>query len=327
MSYLLTTALTVSLGLLGKVGCDRADLMSANDKLNVELMQADLEKGRALTKFGEATDYAGELEKAIQEEIKAREAEVTRYGELRAKYEVLEKDLRAKAKVVYKDRVIEVPQDIEDFVLVRGTYYHAVTEKILAPVLSFEGIYEDSRIDIRGLVTPRPESDGDLDWKFDYNLKLRFELQFAETHTPSGAINHYATMWEIDEKGTRVKKLEVEKFVVVVEKPEDKQWFWWAPHIDVGGLVGAELVPPNLALGGSIGVSPFGYGRTVNDLDWRFLRVSLDLSGDLPGLGITPVVGNLGQPLPLLSNLWVGPHVSWQPPEGWAVMLFVGAVL
>lgn len=327
MSYLLMAALTMSLGLLGKMGCDRSELMSANDQLNRELMQADLEKGRALTKFGDAEDYIDELEDQIKEEIKEREATVTRYGELQAKYNTLKRDLVADVKVVYKDRIIEIPQDVEDLSFVRGTYYKATSEKTLVPIVSLEGVHEDHRVNIRGLVQPNPEGQGDVDWKFDYELKLRFELQFAETHMSSGAINHYATMWELDDKGERIEKLEIEKFAVVVEKPEDKQWFWWAPHVDVGGLVGAKLTPPDLALGGSVGFSPFAYGRTVNDLDWRFLRISLDLAGNIPGIGISPVVGNLGQPLPLLSNLWVGPHVSWQPPEGWSVFLFVGAML
>lgn len=325
LSIALSLALTASLGLLGKVGCDRAELQSANDQLNAQLMQADLELGRALTRFDSAEKYIDQLEGGIQDEIKERDAIVTRYGELELEYYVLKKKKRGKTtRIVYKDKPIEVPVELK---LEPGMYYEASGENSLKPIGEIFGQLKDHRISILSMLTPHSTAQGGAVWDFDYRLNLKFELQFAETHLPSGGINHYATMYEVDKDGKRVQKLKVKKFTVVVEKPDQKQWFWWAPHVDIGGLVGARLMPPDMLLGGSVGFSPFAYGLTVNDLDWRFLRVSLDLAGSIPGFGITPVVYNLGQPLPLLSNLWIGIHVGYLPPEDWALSLFVGAVL
>ena len=42
-----------------------------------------------------------------------------------------------------------------------------------------------------------------------------------------------------------------------------------------------------LQYGAAIGVSAMGYGRTENDLDWRFINVSLDLGSSI-GMGFTP---------------------------------------
>ena len=84
MTILLVTALLVSVGLLFKTGCQQQDLQSANDQLNRELMQSDLELGRALTKFGDAEDYISELDSKVKEEIKARKGQVKMYAELHA---------------------------------------------------------------------------------------------------------------------------------------------------------------------------------------------------------------------------------------------------
>jgi len=327
LSILLTTALTASLGLLGKAGCDRAELMDANDQLNKQLMQADLEKGRALTKFGDAQDYIGKLEKDVASEIKARKALMTRYGELEFQYRTLKKKAKAqKTEVVYVEgKTIEVPAELN---LVRGKMYEAITEQTLQPVSHLFGKYEDSRLKLETRVTPITGPEREVLFEHRYELMMDFELQFVESHTPSGAINHYANVWEIDRKTKeRILKVPVTKFAVVVEKPDDKQFFWWAPHIDVGALAGAKLTPPDLSLGGSLGFSPFAYGRTVNDLDWRFLRVSFDLADNRPGVGVSPVAFNVGQHLPLFSNIWLAPHVTYIISEGWAVSLFVGAVL
>ena len=323
--YVLMTALTGSLGLLGKAGCDRHKLQSANDELNKQLMEADLKLGRALTQFGDAKEHIDRLGEDIQEEISKRKAVATRYGELKLRYKMLRRKRRGrKTEVVYKDKIIEIPTELE---LDPGMYYEATTRTALRPLKSIHGMYQDYHIQIVSRLIPHPTAQDGTQWEFDYELDMRYELQIVETHLPSGGINHYASMWEVDEKGERVEKLEITDFVVVVNRPDGKQWFWWAPHVDIGVLAGANLAVLEPLLGGSVGFSPFGYGLTTNDLDWRFLRVSFDLGTSLPGFGISPVMWNLGGSLPLLSNLWVAPHVSYLPPEGWALSLFTGAML
>ena len=61
-SILLIGSLLASLGLLGKVGCSLNEKININNQLNKELMQANLDKGRALTEFGEARAKIGETE-------------------------------------------------------------------------------------------------------------------------------------------------------------------------------------------------------------------------------------------------------------------------
>src|SRR5688572_27558057 len=84
----MTIALAIILGisglLLGKVWLQNRSLGQANTQLNAELMQANLEIGRAKSQWGEAQRYLKDLNKEIQDEIKLRDAHLTRIGQLEA---------------------------------------------------------------------------------------------------------------------------------------------------------------------------------------------------------------------------------------------------
>lgn len=322
-SILLGLALVVSLSLLGKAGCDRQELMSANDKLNKELMQADLEKGRALTEFGDAQSHISQLKKEIADEIKEREGVVTRYGELELEYKLLKKRVKAQQVKVVREpnRVIEVPVELK---LTPDKFFTSSNDSKLFLITELSGEYEDERLQLKTRVDLNQASN--ILFEHEYSLKLSFEIQLVESHLPSGAINHYVSAWELEE-GKRTNQLQVNKFVMIVEKPQDKQFFWLALHVDIGMLVGMQLPVPAPLFGGSLGLSLSGYGKTVNDLDWRFFRLSFDLAGSSPGVGFTPALWNMGKYIPLLSNIWIAPHVTYLPPEGWAVTLFIGAML
>ena len=323
ISILLTTALTASLGLLGKAGCDRHNLASVNDQLNEQLMQANLEVGRGHTEFGNAEKYIGELEGRIQDDIKERDGQLELYAQLEAKYKVSQKDLKLKTVVTRAKIVVTIPTEGPDFD--PGRYYLAVDSKTLEMIYSFDGSYSNDRIWIHTLLNL---AGAEPKWSFDYDFKTKLQLTFVESHLPSGAVNHYATLKELDENGKTLQILPLDKFEVVVQKPEDKQWFWWAPHIDIGGLVSMKLTPLSSLVGGSIGFSPFGYGRTINDLDWRVLRVSLDLVDRLPAVGLTPVAYNIGQFIPVVSDVWIGLHYSFSPLDQMhGIGIFFGTVL
>lgn len=317
-SFLLST------GLLGKVGCQNFELQATNEKLNKELMQSNLELGRAKTEFGDANKYIKTLEQGIQDEIKEREATATRYGILQAKYKKLVKDKKATKveKVYVEGKTIEVPAELE---LARGQLYEAVTEKTLVPVEKLSGTYEDHRLKIQTDVNSYPNNERAVDFSFNYALNLKLEAQLVETLTPTGAVNNYITIYEVDNEGKRVGEFELTKFEMIVEKPDKKQFFWWAPHIDIAALALVDT-RPQFVPGGSIGFSFMGYGLTKNDLDWRFLRVSMDLTDSI-GIGLDPVQYNLGQHIPVFSNLWLGAHVGYGLEGRWQLGLSLGAML
>jgi hypothetical protein len=89
--------------------------------------------------------------------------------------------------------------------------------------------------------------------------------------------------------------------------------FWFNPKLYLGVGVGptiiktvrAELVP-------TLEVSLFSYGPHKKQSTWSFLGLGIgahtqELS---PVVSITPVSYNVGEPLPLLDNLFIGPTVS-----------------
>jgi hypothetical protein len=53
------------------------------------------------------------------------------------------------------------------------------------------------------------------------------------------------------------------------------------------------------------------YGKTNVDMDWQFLTVGLGSDGDDFYGFLEPVSWNIGKPLPLVDNLFVGPAVSY----------------
>jgi hypothetical protein len=308
----------LAIGLLIHTGIQSFKLNKIKDQLNEELMQANEKLGRAETEFGDANKYIKELEKEIQREIKEREGVIEQYAVLRAKYKVLQKGKGKHSKTEFGEDTV-----FED--LIPGGIYRLREDgKTFQFVAAVAGFYRDERIlsEWQG----RPIKNG-WDWDFRYELQVGFELEFVESHLPSGAVNHYATLWEINPNGTRLGKLEIDEFRVVINKPDKDQMFWWAPHLDIAALGMMKLNPPGFSTGASLGVSFAGAGRTKNDLKYRFLRLSLDISDDSTGVGLTPGLYNLGEVLPLLSNFWIGPHVHWGLAGERKVGLLLGGVL
>ena len=317
----LVVALVGALGLLGKIAWDKRELSRTNTALNEQLMQANLEIGRAHTEFGSAEDYVNELEKALQDEINTRGAEVTRYGELTLKYETL-KEKNIVGKVVY----VQGPKVKADK-FKTGMVYVASDPRTLHPVTELEGEYLDDRLTAVCKFAPEPGKLGSIPLNFSYKLRMRFIAQMVETILPSGAINQYFRMWEMNTKGEKTEEIQVTEFNVVVQDMRAPHFFWWAPHLDIGLLTGltSDL---RFGMGGSLGISFMGHGLTKNDLSWRFARLSLDFSKSLYA-GITPGQYNLGQLLPLISNLWVGPHLSYaiNTRKEWMLSILMSGVL
>ena len=291
-NYILITILVLAGLLLYRVWSQKRDLTNLNTALNKQLMQADLKIGRAHTEFGDAQKRIKELDEQVQKDIKERKGYLTRIGELEAKL-----DTTAHGSGV-------VTKDSSDIYV----------------------SYSDFRIDINNKLTPTEDGTNYIS-KLDYKLHLTFSGQVSETILPSGAINNYLTLWELDNKGNKVNKLEITKFNIVVDDLRAPKLWWWAPHIDVsiGVNMSSLFKDRRFTYIGSAGISTSGYGLTKNDLAWRFLRVSADMGNELY-IGVTPVLYNLGDALPLISNLWIGSGISFAGKDK-ILTFFIGAVL
>lgn len=106
--------------------------------------------------------------------------------------------------------------------------------------------------------------------------------------------------------------------------PEKKFRFTPRVYMSVDGGVVMEPEPsadvaPNLQL------SLFSYGKTKMDVDWTFLGVGVgyETQNESVNLMVSPVNYNVGQNLPLIDNLHLGPSISYDFEKN--VGIFFGA--
>jgi len=322
LSILLGVALAVCLGLLVKIAQVNGALETSNEALTESYMEADLLLGRAQTRLGKIEIENTGLRDDIKEEIDDRRAVVTMYGKLKARYNSLYKEKTKVDIVYYEGETIELGLECSDFV--PGRLYEAITKKVLSPVAKFEGGIANHEIIIKCSYLPR-YGDRVLPLTITYELSLTLAGEIVESRLPDGGINHYAQIWAVDREGKKVKQLEFEELTFIVRDETTPRFWWWAPHIDIGLLAGAHTTA-EFSMGGSAGMSFMGYGHTKNDLSWRYPRLSFDYVEE-PAIGITPVLYNLGENLPLISDLWVGPHVTWGFKDEAFIGILVGSVL
>lgn len=270
------------------------------NKLNDKLMEANLELGKAKTSFGNAEEHIKNLEDTLLKNIEGMNAKITDYGRLSAKYNVLKKDQKGTIDFV-EGYTVETQQDYTP-----GSLWLAQTKRTLAEIKSLPGTYKDHRIEINVLLLPRQKDGLYPDYLWTYKMNLLFKAELIRTITPEGALNNYLNLWEYDSiLGKKLGKLEILDFTVVSLAPNKNQFFLWNPHLDLGAAAGWEsLYKPTL--GATIGLSAMGYGKTKNDLVWRFLRIGANLSDNI-GVDFTPILWNAGTILPLFSNIWIGP--------------------
>ncbi len=142
---------------------------------------------------------------------------------------------------------------------------------------------------------------------------------------------HVATVLGQDEEGRHYvhNKFQIgvdgKRYEVPIEQSELQEVypepeFRWDPHLNLGLDVGASIatspdpdesaataeVVPNLQ------VTLFSYGETKKNPDWTFLGLGVGFETRRTNLGIlvSPSNYNIGKPLPLMDNLYVGPQVG-----------------
>jgi len=318
----LVVLLMISLGLIVRLAWTNHELKNRTDRLNSQLMAANLAVGKAETKFGDASRYITELEGSLKLEVEKWKGVLTRYVALEAKYRALRK-YKGNAQVVYVEGPrIEVPVDNT---FQRGMLYEAVTDKALLPVRVIERTVKDHRVKIWCEVKPKPNSQDKLPMTIGYEFHLKIRGQMVEKRLDDGAVVHFAKLWLVDDAGKTKETLPLQNFEVVVQDERKPKFYWWVPHLDAGVSIGVTN-RTQLHTGGNLGLSAMGYGLAKNDLTWRFARVGLEMA-ESSGLSVDPVMWNLGSMVPLISNLWLSPHMVFREDEQIVLGILFGAVL
>jgi hypothetical protein len=119
------------------------------------------------------------------------------------------------------------------------------------------------------------------------------------------------------------------RYKVPIEQAEFKEVypeasFHFNPKLNLGIDVGAVVTDPRAELVPNVQVSMFSYGKTkVNaHTEWTFLGVGAGYGTETKTFNVvvSPVNYNLGQHIPLIEGLYVGPSVSVNTDGDFAVM-------
>ena len=132
----------------------------------------------------------------------------------------------------------------------------------------------------------------------------------------------------IDLAGKEFKlKTTSSEFKQLLEKTS--QFYWWAPHLDIG--IDNSFAPTSETIynpGASLGFSIMGYGQTKNDLSWKFIRLGAGVNLESQFyLTLAPVAYNIGQFIPLISDLWISIGPTWSIDNQWGISISLSTTL
>ena len=200
---ILALAALISAGVLGKTVYDQSLLKEANSALNEQLMEANLDLGKAETRFGK---IEADLNKQLRAWINKYNEQIDAYGELEFKYNVIAEG-PAERIVYVTGTTTHVNTDGGE--IVPGIYLAEWKDQVTHIPDGFEISQSDHRIDIRGRVNSKTFGILDDAW-IRYDLHLSFVGELVKTSTKSGAISYYMNLYEIDGEGKKLEKLELE---------------------------------------------------------------------------------------------------------------------
>lgn len=102
--------------------------------------------------------------------------------------------------------------------------------------------------------------------------------------------------------------------------PESK--FRWSPRLYLGADIGTHLNPPSAEVTPNLQVTLFSKGRTKVNPDWTFVGVGVGFESQNKNISVllSPFNYNVGQLLPLMNNLYVGPTLGVNPQGNISVM-------
>jgi len=154
----------------------------------------------------------------------------------------------------------------------------------------------------------------------DYDLHQKFGLSLLESkNINNGALVMHARLFELD-GNSEVKELLITKFDMAFEDNSVTGMQWWAPNLKLGvheSVVGTSGYLPSAFLG----ISASKYLRGGKEMLELFqLGIGVNLEAKVMFL-FTPIMYNLGNHIPLISDLWIGPDLAIDTGGRWAVGL------
>lgn len=270
---------------------ERSLLQSLLDQTNEQLHSANLELGRARTREGDAEAMISKLQEDIRKEIQQRNATLIMYAELQTKYIQVIENVKTITKIVYEDKIIDLP---------KGKIFFRDGDGVYKEVTSLTYNYEDYHLKINGDAIKETLS---------YELSQKFHGVLAKTKMKDGSYDYYMKLSELGADGKPGPELQFEKFEVIEtsDKPV-KKMNWFDPYLD--GYFGVTY-SDGVTYTGEVGLSLMSFGYERFNTFFRFIRLGAGITNGKLSLSFSPAQINFGRFLSPLSNLWLVPIVGW----------------
>jgi hypothetical protein len=156
------------------------------------------------------------------------------------------------------------------------------------------------------------ESSLDLAWSIYYPNKkewktglfpIEYKAKVIQAQQKDGQFNSYIEAWAQDDKGNKLPMKVTAEFLQT--KKTSKEFYLWSPHISL------NLDSSLDKTGGGLSFNTSGYGRTKNDLIWKFGEVGISTNGDDYWIKLSPVSYNIGEQIPFISNTFISPFMAY----------------
>jgi len=150
-----------------------------------------------------------------------------------------------------------------------------------------------------------PYQDPDKQWKYG-TYAMKTDVNIIESQNTDDTFNRYA---EVKVFGKDNKELPVKLTDLKWEKIEltEKKWNFWNPRLGFSFLGNTDS-----DIGFGLNLSFMSYGKTNRDMTWRFLTPGVGiLNEDEYYFSFEPFSYNLGEQLPLIENMFIGPTLTY----------------
>ena len=159
-----------------------------------------------------------------------------------------------------------------------------------------------------------PNQDPDKKWKTG-SYPLEYYTTVVESENKDGSFSRSAEA-HVENNATKESKgkeypIKITDFKWEKFERKEKSFSWWNPRLGLGLTATSNDLAPKLDF------SIASYGKTVVDMDWRFLTFGIGAVQSGPDSSwktigsFEPFSWNVGKALPLIENLFVSPTITY----------------
>lgn len=148
-----------------------------------------------------------------------------------------------------------------------------------------------------------PNRSEDKRWKFG-TFPINVDTKVLESENRDGTFNRYAEVNVFDRNNVSIP-VKVSDISWETARIKTKSFDWWNPRL--GLALTFDSFDPSFGLNFSFS----SYGKTQNDMDFRFLTSGITYDNENFKITAEPVSYNIGKLLPIIDNIFIGPLLTY----------------